>query len=67
MDKISIKVEKLNEIFEDYPNKKKEVKKALNFDRSTMHKILNGKRKVEVGEWLTIARVVNTDPYELAA
>ena len=66
IQKIDVDSNKLRELFDDQPKKKKIVQTALNIDRSTISKILTNKRKLEGGELLTIASVFEIDPFSLA-
>lgn len=66
MNKIEIDVNKIKAVFNDQPKKKKAVQTALNIDRSIMSKILANKRKLEGGELLTVAYVLNKNPFEFA-
>lgn len=66
VEKIDIDIDKVKEAIEENPRKKKDVQSALSIDRSTMSKILNKKRKLEGGELLTVAAVLNKNPFDFA-
>lgn len=66
MNKIEIDIGKLREVLDERPRKKKDVQAALDIDRSTMSKILTNKRKLEGGELLTVASVLEINPFDLA-
>lgn len=64
--RFGVDTEKLRELFDEQPFKKKQVQEVLNIDRSIVSKILTNKRKVEAGELLTIASVFGLNPFDLA-
>lgn len=64
--KKTINVERLRGIFENDPQKKRDVCESLSFDRQTISKVLSRKRNIEGGELLTIAAACEIDPVELA-
>jgi hypothetical protein len=66
MDKYKIKSDILKEILDDAPDKKREVKAALGFTRSTFSRALSGKRAWEAGELLTASEIVGVSPFALA-
>lgn len=65
-EKIQIDLPKIKDAFDERPRKKKELARALNMDRQAIWKMLNGKRGMTGAELLTIAKVLQEDPFELA-
>jgi plasmid maintenance system antidote protein VapI len=57
---------RLREIIEAEPGRKKTVQDALDIDRQKISRILNGVRRIEAGELLTIAEICGIDPRSLA-
>ena len=67
MEKVEIDYKKLRKKLNKKPQKKKEIIEVLEIDRFAMSRLLNNKRKLDGGELLTVAKILEMNPYELAA
>lgn len=63
--KRKVDIQRIRAILENDRPKKRAVQEALGIDRYTMSKILNGIRRIEGGELVTIAEVCEVEPAEL--
>lgn len=61
--KLDINEQELKKAFDEQPVKKKALQSVFQTDRTTICKMLNGKRRIEAGEYLTMTKILEVPPY----